>query len=86
MPASVPVSVPPDTVTILPVPTFLSAKLPESPVRLTPSPLNTPPRVPPEMVAAVVLSYTLFCAAKPVAVSVAGVMLAVVLPEPEVSW
>ena len=76
MPASVPVSVPPDTVTVLPVPTFLFEKLPESDVRLTESVPSTPPRIPPETVAAVVASYTLFCAVKPVAVSVATVMSA----------
>ena len=71
----------PVTVTVMPLPTFLSAKVPEAPERETDtrSPATTPDTLAPEVlsVAVVVASYTLLLAVNPVTVSGAGVMLAV---------
>ena len=51
MPASVPPKVMPLTLTVLPVPTFLSANVPVWPLKVTVSKPITPSRLPPFKVA-----------------------------------
>ena len=53
MPASVPPKVMPLTLTVLPVPTFLSANVPVWPLKVTVSKPITPSRLPPLKVATV---------------------------------
>ncbi len=80
MPDPEPLIVKPDTVTVLAVPTFLSAKTPVAPAVLsvTVSPDSTPTRAAPATfnVAVVVRSYTLLLAVTPVTVSAFAVMSA----------